>query len=164
MYFKFLIEKFPLIRYEDILYQLNLKFPNLNKILFGKTKFNNLKNEIYREFNNNNNHNLNLIDNLELYGRKLLKEKFEYINEEGKTSIIRIYGTNETMSLLNSKQIIDVTSIRPFVHQHVLAQLPFDTISPLSHSLVLHLGHNSNILQDCIVHLHVPAQLPFDTI
>ena len=104
MYFKILIEKFPLIRYEDILYQLNLKYPNLNKILFGKTKFNNMKNEIYREINNNN-HNLNLIDNLELYGSKLLKEKLEYINEEGKTSIIRIYGTNETMSLLNNKQI-----------------------------------------------------------
>ena len=104
MYFKILIEKFPLIRYEDILYQLNLKYPNINKILFGKTKFNNMKTEINREFNNNI-HNLSLIDNLELYGSTLLKEKFEYKNEDGKSSIIRIYGTNETMSLLNSKHI-----------------------------------------------------------
>ena len=97
MYFKILIEKFPLISYEDILYQLNLKYQNINKILFGKTKFNNMKTEINREFNNNI-HNFNLIDNLELYGSKLLKEKFEYKNEDGKLSIIRIYGTNETMS------------------------------------------------------------------
>jgi hypothetical protein len=63
-----------------------------------------MKNEIHQEFNNNI-HTLNLIDNLELYGSKLLKEKFEYKNEDGKSSIIRIYGTHETMSLLNSKHI-----------------------------------------------------------
>ena len=41
-YFKINIETFPCIKYEDILYNLTNKFPNINKILFSKTKFFNL--------------------------------------------------------------------------------------------------------------------------
>jgi hypothetical protein len=65
MYIKINIEKFPLIKYEEIFYELNLKYPNLNKIHFSKSKYNNLKNKILREIKDNN-HNLNLIDNIEL--------------------------------------------------------------------------------------------------
>ena len=47
-YFKINIETFPCIKYEDILYNLTNNFRNINKILFSKTKFFNLKNEMSR--------------------------------------------------------------------------------------------------------------------
>jgi len=104
IYFKILIEKFPLIKYEEILYDWNIKYPNLNKIVFSKSQYFNLKNEIFRDLKDKN-HNLNLIDNIDLYGNKLLKDKYEFKNEEGNRAIIRIFGTNETMNLLNSNLI-----------------------------------------------------------
>lgn len=70
IYFKILIEKIQLIKYEEILYDLNIKYPNLNKIVFSKIQYFNLKNEIFLELKDKN-HNLNLIDNIDLYGNKL---------------------------------------------------------------------------------------------
>ena len=67
------IENFPCIKYEYILYNFINKFKNINKILFSKTKFFNLKNEMSKELINYNN-NINLINHLDLYEEPLLKE------------------------------------------------------------------------------------------
>ena len=72
-YFKMSIENFPCIKYEYILYNFINKFKNINKILFSKTKFFNLKNEMSKELINYNN-NINLINHLDLYEEPLLKE------------------------------------------------------------------------------------------
>ena len=48
MFFKyFFLEKFPSIKYEEILNELDIKYPK--KIVFVKSKFFALKNEIYKE-------------------------------------------------------------------------------------------------------------------
>ena len=65
-YLKIGIKTFPCIKYEDILYNFTNKFKNINKILFSKTKFFNLKNEMSKELINYNN-NINLINHLDLY-------------------------------------------------------------------------------------------------
>ena len=72
-YFKISIENFPCIKYEYILYNFTNKFKNINKILFSKIKFFNLKNEMSKELINYNN-NINLINHLDLYEEPLLKE------------------------------------------------------------------------------------------
>ena len=48
-FFKINIETFPCIKYEDILFNLSNKFSNINFILFSKTKFFNLKNEMSKK-------------------------------------------------------------------------------------------------------------------
>ena len=42
-------EKFPSIKYEEILNELDIKYPKIKKIVFSKRKFFELKIEIYKE-------------------------------------------------------------------------------------------------------------------
>jgi len=49
MFFKIYIEKFPSIKYEEILNELDIKYPKIKKIVFSKRKFFELKIEIYKE-------------------------------------------------------------------------------------------------------------------
>ena len=104
VYFKINIETFPCIKYEDILYNFTNKYKNINQILFSKTKFFNLKNEMSKELINYNN-NINLINHLDLYGEPLLKENIEFIKEDGTKVYIKIFATKLTLKLLSSKTI-----------------------------------------------------------
>lgn len=93
-YFKLNIELFPCIKYEDILFNFTKKFPNINKIIFNKTKFFNLKNEMQKELINYDK-NLKTINNLELYGEPLLKENFEFYKEDGTKAFIKKFQLNK---------------------------------------------------------------------
>ena len=64
MFFKLYVEKFPSIKYEEILNELDTKYPQ-KKILFGKSNFFALKNEIYKEYYDKIN-NDKLLDNIDL--------------------------------------------------------------------------------------------------
>ena len=103
-YFKINIDTFPCIKYKDILYNFTNKFKNINKILFSKTKFFNLKIEMSKELFNYNN-NINLINHLDLYGEPLLKENIEFIKEDGAKVFIKIFETQLTLKLLSFKII-----------------------------------------------------------
>ena len=74
------------------------------KILFGERKFFALKNEICKEANDKIK-KYKLIDNIDCKGEIFLKEKIEYRKENGDKVLIRIFGTNQTLSLLNDKSI-----------------------------------------------------------
>ena len=63
-----------------------------------------MKNEIYKEAYDKIN-KYKLIDNIDCKGEKLLKEKIEYRKENGDKVLIGIFGTNQTLSLLNDKSI-----------------------------------------------------------
>ena len=68
MFFKLYIEKFPSIKYEEILNELDIKYPQIKKILFGKRKYFALKKEIYKEAYDKIN-KYKLIDNIDCKGR-----------------------------------------------------------------------------------------------
>jgi len=80
-FFKLYVEKFPSIKYEEILNELDTKYPQ-KKILFGKSNFFALKNEIYKESYDKIN-KYELLDNIDYKGEILLKGKITYKKENG---------------------------------------------------------------------------------
>ena len=97
MYFKIYVEKFPSIKYEEILNEMDINYPNINKILFIKKNFYNLRNEIYGEAYDEMN-KYELIDIINYNGTKLLKEKIQYSKENEENVTIRIFCTSEALS------------------------------------------------------------------
>ena len=83
---------------------MNIKYPNINKILFSKKNFYNLRHEIYRDAYDKIN-KYELLDNINYNGTILLKEKIQYSKENGENVTIKIFGNNETLSLLNSNVV-----------------------------------------------------------
>ena len=53
MFFKLYLEKFPSIKYEEIINEMNKLYQEINLILFSKRKYFNLRNEIYKDKNDN---------------------------------------------------------------------------------------------------------------
>ena len=104
VYFKYLNSIYPNFNYYDIALYLHEKF-KIKKIIYTKKEFinykiNNKKQLIYSD------QRIKLLDEIELDNEKLLKIKLEFMQEnKSETYTIRIYGTNESIKLLNDPSV-----------------------------------------------------------
>ena len=103
IFFKYIYSTQPNLHYYDIALLLKEKY-NIEKITYSLSQFNNYKKRFVKTIKYNDNRE-EIIDSIELNKEKLMKFKIEYLNENNTTNTIRIYATNDSIKLLNDKNI-----------------------------------------------------------
>ena len=105
IYFMETHAQYPSLTYNQILLGMLDKY-KLKKVSFTNKNFNVCKNNYQKKIYGNENIN-DKLDNIKLKGKRLLNCKLTYIdlNDKNIEKYFRIYGTQNSMSLLNSKNI-----------------------------------------------------------
>lgn len=102
-FYEYQYECFPKLTYDDITMNLATNFPNLT-ILYSKQNFNYYKSKVNKKIITDSDID-RILSDIKFRGELLQKIFYKYINKDGNSIDIRIYGTEKTLKYLKDESI-----------------------------------------------------------